>query len=109
MTYRYLQNEGAFLSPYLAFQTAKIYAANLCLSHQQKSFRFSASKGPWILNDETVLTLLSRLSADHGASLNHWFDNSYQPRPDEFERPLSQYLAVKERLKALVRTVQNKS
>jgi hypothetical protein len=109
MTYRYLQNDGRFLRPYLNFQTSPIYAANLCLSHHSEVFHFSGTGAEgWTLNEERLLEFIGKLQADEGESLNAWFDDGYKQRGTEFDRPLSRFLATKTALKSLVLSVQGK-
>lgn len=102
MTYRYLEDDGRYLRPYLNFQTSRIFAANLCLSHHSETHHFDGGKEGWVLNDEALLKFIARLRADQGASLNRWFNHGYSPDPAEFDRPLSPIIRKRHALKALL-------
>jgi hypothetical protein len=105
MTYRYLQNDGAFLEPYLNFQTSPIYAANLCLSHHAERFHFSGTGAEgWLLDENTLLHFIARLKQDGGESLNRWFSKGYRPGSAEFDRPLSRVLGARTAVKSLLQT-----
>ena len=93
MSERYLKNDGRFLGRYLAYQTSPVYAINLCLSKQSaKSARgknSSPDQGP------SLITLVERLLADEGASLNAWYEPTYSAKPTEFDHPLSLYIGAR--------------
>jgi hypothetical protein len=89
MMWRYLRDDANFLRPYLRYQTAPVYAINLCHSKLGTAYRFSGAAKPWIIDNTALCGLIERLCADRGASLNRHFDRPYaQPRV-EFVRPLS--------------------
>jgi hypothetical protein len=96
MTERYLSRDERFLRRYLAYQTSPVYALNLCLSHQAPTTKTGNS------TVNLHEPLIDHLLADRGTSLNRCFSPSYSPRPNEFDRPLSTYLALKSQLKALL-------
>ena len=106
MTYRYLQDDGRFLRPYLDFQTSPVYAANLCLSHHTTTYRFSGAKSGWILDETKLNEFIQRLLADRGATLNRWHSGAYNAPPAEFDRTLSRFIGSKHALKALLSNVK---
>ncbi|HEU5079207.1 MAG TPA: hypothetical protein VFT72_08330 [Opitutaceae bacterium] len=106
MAYRYLQNEGSFLRPYLDFQTSAVYAANLCLSHQSGGPAFKGAPAGWKLDEPTLLGLIRRLQQDEGASLNQWFSGSYVAPADEFDRPISRYIGMRHALRDVARAAR---
>jgi hypothetical protein len=106
MAYRYLENDGRFLQPYLGFQTSEVYAANLCLSHQAGGKPFRGAPDGWNLDGPMLISLIRRLQSDEGASLNAWFKRDYRPKASEFERPLSRYIATRRALRELAQTVR---
>lgn len=109
MTYRYLQDDGRFLRPYLNFQTSTVHAANLCLSHHAERYHFSGTgSNGWLLDEKTLLDFIARLRADGGGSLNKWFDRGYSSAPGEFDRPLSRVLGTRLAVKFLVHTLQGR-
>ncbi len=95
MAERYLSRDERFLRQYLAYQTSPIRAVNLCLSHQVPTTKTGNTSAN--LHEPVI----DRLLSDQGASLNRCFESSYQPRTNEFNRPLSTYLAVRSQLKDL--------
>jgi len=103
MAQRYLANDGRFLTAYLRYQTSPVYAANLCLS------KHSGGGGSEAVFDEaSTNALIAKLLADQGRSLNAWF----APRPtlsnEQFDRPLSRYLASRHAARLLLKTIQDK-
>jgi hypothetical protein len=89
MMYRYLQDDARFLRPYLRYQTSPVHAVNLCNSKLGTRYRFSGTTRPWVLDNDILCTLIDKLCADNGASLNRHFKDSYAKPRDEFVRPLS--------------------
>ena len=89
MMYRYLQDDARYLCPYLRYQTSPVYAANLCNSKLGTAYKFAGSSTPWKLDDDSLTTLIKRLCADNGASLNRHFSTPYAQPQNEFSRPLS--------------------
>jgi len=112
MAYRYLEDDGRFLRPYLRFQMSPVASANLCLSGVGQTYRFPGARRPWTLDNAAIMALADRLLADRGASLNQWFVGDYTAPRDEFRRPLTPYpamLALWEQLVVLSKVARGKS
>ena len=109
MMYRYLHDDGRFLAPYLRIQTSPVAAVNLCFSKSGQAHHFHGVSEPWTLTEQVVLNLIRKLQSDRGASWNRWYTNGYEPPPDEFSRPVSRYLAVRNELKDLRDTLLGRS
>lgn len=95
MSYRYLQDDGRFLRPYLRYQSSRVAAANLCLSGVGQAYRFPGTGRAWKLTDGVIQGMVDFLMSDHGASLNRWFVAGYTPHGSEFDHPLSPYMALR--------------
>lgn len=98
MALRTLANDGPFLRAYLNYQTSPVYAANLCLSLAASAGGTGTTRS---IDETTLANFVRQLQSDEGRSLNHWYDGSYTPREDEFDRPLSRWIATRQALKAL--------
>lgn len=104
MAQRYLVNDGRFLTAYLRHQTSPVYAANLCLSKHSGGSGGSET----IFDEANTIALIAKLLADQGRSLNAWFAPSSPLSNEQFDRPISRYLASRHAARLLVKAIQDK-
>jgi len=104
MARRYLANDGRFLASYLRYQTSPIYAANLCLSKHSGGVSSSEST----FKDADTHALIAKLQADEGRSFNAWFSAEPQIRNEQFDRPISRYLASRYAARLPLKTIKDK-
>jgi hypothetical protein len=107
MTYRYLTDDGRYLAPYINYQTSPVYVANLCFSHKSEEIHFSGPKPKnWVFDEKARLAFVERLKAERGSTLNKWFNGSYTPTSEEFNRPLSRITQGRVALRSLANVVK---
>ena len=104
MAQRYLADDGRFLGRYMRYQMSPIYAANLCLSKHTGGI--SASTATSV--DDDTNAVIENLQADEGRSLNRWFSPQPRPRNEQFDRPVSRYLASRHAAQLLLKAIRGK-
>jgi len=96
MARHYLADDGAFLRPYLRFQTSPVYAINLCYSKSAHDIAVG-----WRPEPDTAQKVVDRLLSDQGGSLNRWYKSGAKQFKGKFGRPASRLLAIRMALKRL--------